>query len=105
MAGVTLVKPWRWMHLEAKRLTEKYRPSKMFLLPISYSIFEVKSRQFRWQSMKTPVFLSFFRVSLLAFAIAGSFLGAFGQGSEPQRTQLLNGLRVVHLQKPGDQNV
>ena len=35
MAGVTLVKPWRWMHLEAKRLTEKYRPSKMFLLPIS----------------------------------------------------------------------
>src|SRR5688500_4159709 len=38
LAGVTLVKPWRWMHLEAKRLTEKYRPFKMFLLPVSYSI-------------------------------------------------------------------
>jgi hypothetical protein len=23
-------KPWRWMHLEAKRLTGKYRASKMF---------------------------------------------------------------------------
>jgi hypothetical protein len=32
--GATIVKPWRWMHLEAKRLTEKYRASKMFLLPI-----------------------------------------------------------------------
>ena len=32
--GVNLVKPWRWMHLEAKRLTEKYCTTKMFLLPI-----------------------------------------------------------------------
>lgn len=45
MAGVTLVKPWRWMHLEAKRLTEKNRTSKMFLLPISDSIFKAKSRK------------------------------------------------------------
>ena len=42
---------------------------------------------------------------MLALAISGASLIAFGQGSEPQRTQLLNGLRVVHLQKPGDQNV
>ena len=55
--------------------------------------------------MKTPVFLSFFRVFLLALAVPCASFGAFGQGSEPQRTQLLNGLRVVHLQKPGDQNV
>jgi hypothetical protein len=30
----TMVKPWPWMHLEAKRLTEKSLPSKMFLSPI-----------------------------------------------------------------------
>ena len=105
MAGVTLVKPWRWMHLEAKRLTEKNRTSKMFLLPISDSIFKTKSRKYCWQSMKTAVFLSFFRVLMSALAISAASLNAFGQGSEPQRTQLLNGLRVVHLQKPGDQNV
>lgn len=55
--------------------------------------------------MKTPVFLSFFRVVMLALAIPGASLSALGQGAEPQRTQLLNGLRVVHLQKQGDQNV
>ena len=55
--------------------------------------------------MKTAVFLSFFRVCMLALAISGASLSALGQGPEPQRTQLLNGLRVVHLQKQGDQNV
>ncbi|HKO42572.1 MAG TPA: insulinase family protein [Pyrinomonadaceae bacterium] len=55
--------------------------------------------------MKTAVFLSFFRLLMLALAIPGASLSALGQGSEPQRTQLLNGLRVVHLQQPGDQNV
>ena len=42
---------------------------------------------------------------MMALAISGASLGAFGQASEPQRTQLLNGLRVVHLHKPSDQNV
>ena len=55
--------------------------------------------------MKTAVFLSFFRLFMLALALPGASLSALGQGSEPQRTQLLNGLRVVHLQQPGDQNV
>jgi hypothetical protein len=31
--GLILFKPWRWMHLEAKRLTGKYRASKMFYSP------------------------------------------------------------------------
>ncbi len=55
--------------------------------------------------MKTAVFLTFFRVSALALVLASASLSAFGQASEPQRTQLLNGLRVVQLHKPGDQNV
>lgn len=42
---------------------------------------------------------------MLVLAISGASVSAFGQESEPQRTQLLNGLRVVHLHKPGDQNV
>ena len=55
--------------------------------------------------MKTAVFLTFSRVSALLVAIVAASIGANGQVNEPQRTQLLNGLRVVHLQKPGDQNV
>ncbi|HEY5886023.1 MAG TPA: insulinase family protein [Pyrinomonadaceae bacterium] len=55
--------------------------------------------------MKTAVFLTFSRVSALVIAIAAASIGASGQVNEPQRTMLLNGLRVVHLQKPGDQNV
>src|SRR5687767_8240244 len=55
--------------------------------------------------MKTGVFTSFFRLFMLALAISGTSLSTFGQASEPQRTQLLNGLKVVHLHKPGDQNL
>ena len=55
--------------------------------------------------MKSGVFPSFFRVFISALAISGTSLSTFGQASEPQRTQLLNGLKVVHLHKPADQNV
>ena len=55
--------------------------------------------------MKTAVFVSFFRTAAVLMSIAVSASLAAGQGAEPQRTQLLNGLKVIHLHKPGDQNV
>ncbi|HKO62899.1 MAG TPA: pitrilysin family protein [Pyrinomonadaceae bacterium] len=55
--------------------------------------------------MNTSVFLTFLRLSALALLLSGASLTAPAQVSEPQRAQLLNGLRVVQLHKPGDQNV
>ena len=55
--------------------------------------------------MKTAIFLTLLRLSALVLAVTGASLSASGQGSEPQRTQLLNGLRVVQLHKPGDPSV
>jgi hypothetical protein len=37
-AAALKIKPTPWMHLRAKRLTVKYRASKMFLLPNPLSV-------------------------------------------------------------------
>lgn len=104
-AGVIVVKPWRWMHLEAKRLTEKYRASKMFCSQSPIHLLGTSPDTIVNNPMKIAIFVTFLRLSALALTVTGASLGALGQGTEPQRTQLLNGLRVVQLHKPGDQNV
>ena len=55
--------------------------------------------------MKIAVFRTFLRVFAVTLIATVASLYVLGQGPEPQRTQLLNGLRVVHLPKTGDQNV
>ena len=57
--------------------------------------------------MKIAVSVSFGRVAALAFALLGAFqTTVWAQATaEPERTQLLNGLRVMHFHKPGDQTV
>lgn len=57
--------------------------------------------------MKTAVSVTFVRVATLAFTLLGAFQATvWTQGTaEPERTQLLNGLRVMHVHKPGDQAV
>jgi zinc protease len=56
--------------------------------------------------MKTAAAKSFLTAAGLTLCLLTSHASTRTQGSsEPERTQLLNGLRVVHLQKPGDQEV
>ena len=95
------------MHSEVKRLTAKYHPSKMFFLPfLPKSWTELDCNQVG-TFMKFPVFDGFTKkmVLLLTFAAASqSFV--YGQPSaSPERFQLLNGLRVLLLSRPGDQDV
>ncbi len=98
------------MHLEAKRLTEKYQPSKMFLTPIPRSFGRTRPRVNVCKPMKTSVRNSLFTAGLVLSLLAGPLFSPEASArsqvpGEPQRTQLLNNLRVVHLQKTGDPEV
>ena len=58
-------------------------------------------------SMNMVVLQSFFRKTALALCLWTAFqtLGVAQVPSEPERNRLLNGLRVVLLPRPGDQEV
>jgi len=96
------------MHLEAKRLTSKYRASKMFLLPLSDSnhVYHL-IRTWPKHLMNLMVSGSLLRKSFLAVCILTALQPvASGQvSSEPEQTRLLNGLRVLLSQRPAEKEV
>ncbi len=117
------------MHLEVKRLTSKYRASKMFsdagqaflsvlflplkprtdinICPTLYKSRIDLGRILAGTSMKLAVFKGFLRkIALLLSLAAATQSLVHGQLlATPERFQLLNGLRVLLLSRPGDQEV
>lgn len=106
------------MHLPAKRLTRKYRASKMFLLPPSYETtlrFSALSA-IVFARVKIAAFMNLLLIARLlrkprfalfiAYLVAAIWLPVTAQvTSEPLREQLLNGLRILIWPRPADQNV
>lgn len=101
------------MHLEAKRLTTKYRASKMFTLLSLFRTFVrtfVKaptSRSRLATPMNLATFTSFLRKPLLALCVLVVLQAVVPAQipMEPERARLLNGLRVLIWSRSGDQDV
>jgi zinc protease len=106
------------MHLRAKRLTAKYRASKMFLLPnrINQQRFSAGSWHLVFATVKYHRIMSLalltnslprILITLMLMALMwGVSASVYGQvASEPERQQLLNGLRILFWSRPGDQDV
>jgi zinc protease len=95
------------MHLEAKRLTGKYRASKMFYSPFNdlNIVQNFGSRSELTTLMNQVVLISFLRkIGLfLTLLVAVQSFAAAQVAPEPERKQLLNGLRVVYLPHSGQE--
>jgi len=96
------------MHLEAKRLTGKIWPSKMFLRSLSSRKSEESSgRSLVLSTMKSFSATRFFASITLFCAVFACFetIGKSQLPIESEKMQLLNGLRVTVIPRAGDQDV
>ena len=96
------------MHLEAKRLTTKYRASKMFCCPaINTNLCNTGRRSRPATLMNLLTLKSFFRNPVLAVCFLSVIPSSVSAQvpMEPERARLLNGLRVLIWSRPGDQDV
>ena len=96
------------MHLEAKRLTTKYRASKMFCSPmINANLFKTDASMRPLTLMNLIALKNFLRTAAVAaclLALVPSSVSA-QVPMEPEHARLLNGLRVLISSRPGDQDV
>ena len=96
------------MHLEAKRLTTKYRASKMFCSPVvNPNLYKAYGRQRRFTLMNAMPLKSFLRGAAIAACLLGLIQSPVSAQvpMEPEHARLLNGLRVLIASRPGDQDV
>jgi len=108
-AGLILFKPRRWMHLEAKRLTGKYRASKMIALLGYWSESTLRSIQkqglpYLMNQALSSNLLTKTLVTLSLLAALHSSVTA-QVSTAPERTRLLNDLQVLLSPGPGGQEV
>jgi zinc protease len=94
------------MHLEAKRLTTKYRASKMFA-PVIFENHLNCAFGLRPATFMNLVAFEFSRKAFLAVCFITLFHSSVSPQApiEPERNRLLNGLRVLIWSRPGDQDV
>jgi zinc protease len=99
-----LFKPRHWMHLEAKRLTTKYRASKMFS---PYKILPVRLLKTTAISMNISLLTPLFRkiVAAVCVTVLIAMTNSAQVPMEPQHERLLNGLRILIWSQPGNQDV
>ena len=91
------------MHLEVKRLTAKYHATKMFFASFKGQNSWIETESVGRLTMTFSALKGLINRLLPVLLLAATVNGQ--TSAPPERFQLLNGLRVILLSRPGDQDV